>query len=176
MGFINQVNPDNFVEQKVKLLKVCCQECVQVAGDITIPAPANLTLDPETGLLNAPVSLELVGEPQIRTIKVLMGKVVIMGIVPVRLLVDNCVTCQLLEVPFQIIVDCSCAEPDGSINVQNHDLQVEGLVISPIRLFNAEECTLNLNLIIKAIVKVSVIISREEILKIKAANQFCPCP
>ncbi|MEG6615290.1 hypothetical protein V6C27_02455 [Peptococcaceae bacterium 1198_IL3148] len=176
MGFVNQVNPDNFVDQKVKVLKVCCQECVQVVGDIIIPAPANLTLDPDTGLLNAPVSLEIVGAPQIRTIKVLVGKVVIMGIVPVRLLVNDCVICQLLEIPFQSVVDCTCAEPDGTTNVQTHDLQVEGLITSPVRLFNAEEYTLSLNLIIKAIVRMCVIISREEVLKVKAASQFCPCP
>lgn len=176
MAFVNQTNPENFVDQKIKVLKVYCQECFQEAGDIIVPAPANLTIDPETGQLSAPVTLELIGPPQIRTIEVLNGKVVNMGIVPVRLLVNNSVFCQLLEIPFQGIIECSSVEPDGTTNVQKHDLQVEGLIVSPIQLFDADECTLKLHLILKAIVKTCVIISREEILKVKAANQFCPCP
>lgn len=175
MAFVNQVTPDTKFDQKIKVLKVICQEFVQEAGDITIPAPANLTLDLNTGTLNAPVTLELVGPPQIRTIEVLEGKVVNMGIVPIRLMVKDSVICQLLEIPFQNVIKCPGAKPDGSTNVQKHDLQVEGLILSPVQLLN-KDYTLKLNLIIKAIVKACVIVSREEILKVEAASQFCPSP
>lgn len=175
MGFVNQVTTSNFVDQKIKVLKVLCQECVQEIGDLIIPAPTGLTLDSKTGLLNAPVTLELIGPPQIRTTEVLMGKVINMGVVPVRLLVDNGVICQLLEVPFQGVIECPSAEPDDEINVQKHDLQVEGIVFSPIQMYNNVECALNLHLIIKVIVKACVIVSREEILKVNAASQFCAC-
>lgn len=176
MSFVNQVTTDSFVNQKIKVLKVLCTECLQEEGFITIPSPAGLTFDPLTGLLNAPVTLEPLGPPQIRTIEVLVGKVINMGVVPVRLLVNNCIICPLLEIPFQSAVDCPGAVPDGTINVQKHDIQVEGLIFSPIRLLHKSDCTLKLHLILKAVVKLCIVISREEILKVEAASQFCPCP
>ncbi|RYD05337.1 hypothetical protein N752_09840 [Desulforamulus aquiferis] len=47
MGFVNQVTASNFVDQKIKVLKVICQECVQEIGDLIIPAPTGLILDPK---------------------------------------------------------------------------------------------------------------------------------
>ncbi|RYD05336.1 hypothetical protein N752_09835 [Desulforamulus aquiferis] len=98
-----------------------------------------------------------------------------MGVVPVRLLVDDCVIYPLLEVPFQGVVECTGAEPDDETNIQKHDLHVEGIVFSPIQKYDTATCALNLHLIIKAIVKACVIVSREEILKVNAASQMCNC-
>lgn len=175
MAFVNQVTTSNFVDQKIKVLKVLCQECLQEIGDLIVPAPVGLTMDPKTGKLNAHVTLELIAPPQIRTIEVLMGKVINMGIVPVRLLVDNCVIYNYLEVPFQGIIECPSVESDDETNVQKHDLQVEGMTFSPIQMYDAAECNLKLYLIIKVVVQACVVVSREEILKVNAASQVCVC-
>ncbi|HCF49924.1 MAG TPA: hypothetical protein DER60_06560 [Syntrophomonas sp.] len=174
MGFVNQVSQTQFLDQNIKTLKVLCTQCIQENGEITISAPSGVTLDVTTGQLNVPVTLELAGSPQIRNITVLQGKVVNEGIVPVRLLVDGQEIIKLLEIPFQGIVECSGVEPGD--NIQKHDLQVEGLIVSPVRLITGDLACLTLNLILKAIVKACIVISRETILKINAANPFCTCP
>ncbi|WP_031516911.1 DUF3794 domain-containing protein [Desulfofalx alkaliphila] len=175
MAFVNQYTTDTKVDQKIKVLKVLCQECLQEVGDLTIPAPANLTLDLHTGKLNAPVTLEVAGSPQIRTVKILMGKVILMGVVPVRLEFNKGVVCQSFEVPFQSVVHCSSVDPEENVDVQKHDVQVEGLVYSPVQVPD-HHGKMHLSLIIKAVVKLCVIVSREDILKVEAASQFCACP
>ena len=173
MSFVNQVSQTQFFDQSIKTLKVLCKQCVQEIGEVTVPAPTGVTLDVNTGQLNVTVTLELVGPPQIRNITVLPGKVVNEGVVPIRLLVNGRVIFQLLEIPFQGIVECPGAEPGD--NVQKHDIQVEGLIVSPVRLLAPDLVTLTLNLVLKVIVKTCVVISRETILKVNAASQLC-CP
>ena len=173
MSFVNQINQSQFFEQSIKVLKVLCKQCVHEIGEVTIPAPSNLQLiDPSTGQLDHVISLELIGPPQIRNITILPGKVINEGVVPVRLLVDCHTIHCLLEIPFQGIVECPGIEPGD--NVQKHDIKVEGLIFSPVRLLDNNQ-ELKLNLIIKVIVTMCVIVSRESIMKVNAANQFC-CP
>lgn len=162
-------NIDRFYHQRVKVPKVICSERVQEFGDLTIPAPPGITFDVLSGRLNYPVSLELAGIPQIRTVTVFPNKIINQGIVPVRLLVDNLVSIQLLEVPFQGIVECQGANP-GDL-VQKHDVQIEGFSILPVQLLANEE--LVLHLIIKVVLELCVIVTEETILKVNAMEPFC---
>lgn len=161
-----------FFDQRIKVPKVICTEQVQEVGQVTIPAPAGLTLDVLTGLLNATVSLQLAGTPQIRSITVLPNKIVNMGVVPVSLSVNNVVAIQLLEIPFQAEVECPGAAPGEDI-VQKHDVEVEGFAISPVQILAGTPAVLTLSLILKTVVNVCVVVSKETILKINAAEPFC---
>lgn len=161
-----------FFNQRIKVPRVICQKCgVQEAGDVVIPAPAGVVLDVTTGLLNVEVTLELAGTPQLRTVTVLPDKVVNQGVIPVRLLVAGVVAIQLIEIPFQAVVDCPGALP-GDI-VQKHDFQVEGLIVSPLQVLAADLVTLQLNLVLKAVVEFCLVVASERILKVNAAETFC---
>ena len=95
---------DRFTNQKIKTQKVLCQDCnVQEFGDIIIPAPAGVVIDPLTGTLNANVTLRLNGTPQLRNVTVLPGKVVNQGIVPAVLLVNGVVLIECLEIPLEAL-------------------------------------------------------------------------
>lgn len=165
--FIN----DRFFDQRIKVPRVICQKFVQEFGDITIPAPPGVTLDVTTGRLNVKVTLERAGTPQIRNLTVLPGKVINQGVVPVRLLVDNLVVIQLLEIPFQAVIDCPGAQP-GDI-VQKHDLQIEGFTVAPVQILATDLVTLELNLILKVVVEFCLVVASERILKVNAAETFC---
>ncbi len=167
LDFIN----DRFFDQRIKVNRVLCQKFVQEYGDITIPAPPGIILDVTTGLLNVKITLERAGTPQIRNLTVLPGKVINQGVVPVRLLVDNLVVIQLLEIPFQAVIDCPGAQP-GDI-VQKHDLQIEGFTVAPIQLLAADLITLELNLILKVVLEFCLVVASERILKVNAAETFC---
>lgn len=163
---------NRFFHQKIKVPRVVCQKKVQEYGDATIAAPLGVILDPVTGLLNVAVSLELAGQPQLRSIEVLPNKVINQGVIPVRLLVDNLITIQLIEIPFQAVVDCPGAQP-GDI-VQKHDFQIEGFSISPIQVLDpVNPAILILNLVLKAVFEVCIVVASETILKVNAAEPFC---
>lgn len=93
------------------------------------------------------------------------------SVVPVRLLADGQVVIQLLEIPFQSVLECPGAEP-GDV-LQKHDFQVEGFSLSPIQLLNGDMCTFRLHLILKVVVKTCVVVGRETILRVDAARPFC---
>ncbi|ABZ82650.1 hypothetical protein HM1_0025 [Heliomicrobium modesticaldum Ice1] len=160
---------DRFFDQRIKVPKVICQKFVQEIGDLMVPAPAGVTLDVQTGKLNQMVRLEWVGPPQLRAVTVLPNKVINQGVVPVRLLVDNIVAIQLLEIPFQGVIDCPGASP-GDI-VQKHDVQIEGFSINPVQILT--EGVLTLHLILKVALHLCLVVASERILKVNAAETFC---
>ena len=160
---------NRFFNQRVKVPLVVCQQHVQEFGDITIPAPPGLILDPLTGQLNAAVTLSLAGTPVLRTVTVLPDKVINQGVVPVSLSVDGVVAIPLIEIPFQAVMDCPGARP-GDI-VQKHDFQIEGFSISPVQGSVAGVPTLNL--VLKVVVEFCLIVASERILKVNAAETFC---
>jgi len=161
---------ERFIHQRIKAPGVICQEIVQVVGDLTVPAPWGVTMD-KTGQLNHPISLTLNGEPQVRAITIIRGKVIIQGVVPVTLLVDTQVAYQLLEIPFQTTIECPESSP-GDVT-QLHDVQLEGFSIAPVQLLEANRCTLGLHLSLKVVLEFCVIVVKEKILKINAAEVFC---
>lgn len=171
MAFVNQVSQADFNVEEIKTLNVLCREEVQEFGDLAIPAPAGVELDVTTGQLNVQVDLELVGPPQIRTIEVLPDKVINMGVVPVRLVVAGVVVIQLLEIPFQGVVECRGARPGD--NVQKHDVRVLGTTISPVQVLAVDGVTLTLNLLLKVVIRLCLVVSREAILRVNANKPFC---
>lgn len=173
MAFVNQVMPDNFVNQKIKVLKVLCQQCVQETGTVTLPVPGIPALEDI-----ASIDVVATGPPTIQNIQVLNGKVVNVGTVPAAVTitilgVELPIEIPIPAIPFSGEIECPGVVPDGTINVQKHDLQVEGITATAIPLV---EGVVDFGLLVTATVQACVIISKETILKVNAATQFCPCP
>ncbi|MGI6083279.1 MAG: hypothetical protein ACOYEP_10435 [Limnochordia bacterium] len=158
-------------KEEVKVLTVVCRKVVQEIGDLTIPAPPGIIFDEKCGQLKQQVTVELAGNPQIRTVTILPDKAINQGVVPVKLLADKRVVIPYLEIPFQSVVECPGADPRDVL--QKHDIQVEGFSLSPIRLLHKDLCTLKLHLILKVVVKACIVVARESILRIDAARPFC---
>jgi hypothetical protein len=154
--------------EQIKVPGVLCNVKIQEIGDLVIPAPSGVTMDEKTGMLCQEVRLELNGAPSLRTVTILPGKVINMGVVPVRLLVNGIVVHQLLEIPFQNVIECPGAQP-GDL-VQKHDVQIEGFSIAPIRLFDPCKPCLQLHLILKVVVYACVIVAQETILRVQATR------
>lgn len=157
--------------EQIKVPTVLCRHQVQEIGDITIPAPPGVTIDEKTGMLQQDVRIELAGAPSIRTLTILPGKVINMGVVPVRLIVEDRVVIHLIEIPFQNVVECPGAEP-GDL-VQKHDVQIEGFALSPIRLLTCDPTCLRLHLILKVVLQACIIVAEESILRVHATRPFC---
>jgi hypothetical protein len=157
--------------EEIKVPGVICRQSVQEFGDVLIPAPAGITFDTTSGQLQQVVRLEMAGNPQLRSVVVLPGKVINMGVVPARLLVNEQVVLQLFEVPFQAVIECPGAQP-GDL-VQKHDFQVEGFALAPIRLPETGSPTLSLHLMIKVVVQFCLVVARETIFRVEAAKPFC---
>lgn len=164
-------NPAEPQPEQIKTLGVLCRQIVQEIGEVVIPAPSGVTMDDRTGQLQQEVLVELAGSPSLRTVTILPGKVINMGVVPVRLLVDGRVVIPLLEIPFQNVVDCAGAEP-GDV-VQKHDVQVEGFSVSPLRLLEPGQACLRLHLVLKVVLRACIILAQETILRVHATRPFC---
>ncbi|ABZ82651.1 hypothetical protein HM1_0026 [Heliomicrobium modesticaldum Ice1] len=174
MAFVNQIQQATFFPQNLKSLRVLCQQCVQETGDVIIPLP---TVPALADIVN--VTVVPTGNPEIRTTTVLPGKVVNMGVVPVSVTITILgvvlpITIPLIEIPFEGIVECPGAQP-GDI-VQKHDIALEAVVSQPVQLLPVVGEALVVGLELQAIVKACIVVGREEVLTVNAANPFCNCP
>lgn len=72
------------------------------------------------------------------------------------------------------LIECPGVVPDGTVNVQKHDLQVLQPIAASVVNFN--QLTGILTLLITVVVDGCAVISKEDILKINAASLSCLCP
>lgn len=61
---------ENKYDQRIKAPLVIGQQFVQESGDVTVRAPAGVVMDPSTGRLEPPVTLSMVGVPQLRVVEI----------------------------------------------------------------------------------------------------------
>lgn len=173
MAFVNQILPSQFVNQHLKTLRVLCKERVNEFGDLTIPlAGVDVAL-----LDQIQVTITAVGTPVIQVLEAVPNKIVNVGFVPVTL---NIVVAGIINlvgitvnVPFQGVVECPGVLPGD--NIQKHDIQVLGVIDTPITQFAVVAGALvpTVALLLKVVVELCIVVSREEILKISAASTFC---
>lgn len=172
MAFVNQIVPSHFVNQRLKSLRVLCQERVNEFGDPTIPlAGVDVAL-----LDQIQVTITAVGTPVIQVLEAVPNKVVNIGYVPVTLsiVVAEIINLDItVNVPFQGVVECPGVLPGD--NIQKHDIQVLGVVNTPITQYGVVAGALvpTVALLLKAVVELCIVVGREEILKINAASTFC---
>lgn len=177
MAFVNQSSAANFVPQKIKVLKVLCQECFQEMGTTPLAITLPTVITPaDLALLEITVTP---GTPTVTNFTVLTNKVVNSIAVPLT------VTVVLLGVTLATItlpgvgalvtgeINCPGVVPDGTVNVQKHDLEVLQ-PITPV-IVSLDATGLILNLAITVIVEGCAVVSKEEILKVNAASLFCSC-
>ncbi|MDO7788678.1 hypothetical protein [Desulforamulus aquiferis] len=180
MAFVNQVSTTNFVPQKLKVLKVLCQDCFQEMGTTAFPGLA-VGIDLPVADLDLLVFDVEAGIPTVPNITVLPNKVLNTISVPLTVTVTLLgVEVLTLDIPGFFItgeIVCSGIVPDGTVNVQKHDLQVLEPIVPVVADFTVVDGLITeLTLLITVIVEGCAVISREEILKVNAASLFCPCP
>ncbi len=173
MAFVNQIVPSQFVNQRLKSLRVLCQERVNEFGDLAIPlAGVDVAL-----LDQVQATITAVGTPVIQVLEAVPNKVVNIGYVPVTLSIVVAEIINLVDitvnVPFQGVVECPGVLPGD--NIQKHDIQVLGVVDTPITQYAVVGGVLvpTVALLLKAVVELCIVVGREEILKINAAPTFC---
>ena len=160
-----------FFDQRIKVPVVVCQEEVQEVGDLEIPAPVGVTFDPVTGLLEQIVTLVATGLPVLTTTTVLPGKIVNQGFVPVSLFVNGVETVTGLTIPFQGEIECPGVVPGPGVIVQKHDVQIEGFSVGAFTTTVAGVTTVTL--VLKVVLALCLIVARETIIKVNAAEVFC---
>lgn len=177
MAFVNQSSAANFTPQKIKVLKVLCQECFQENSTAPVAIPLTAPITPaDLPLLEITATP---GTPTVTNITVLSNKVLNSIAVPltvtVRLGAATLATFTLPGVGALITgeIQCPGIVPDGTINVQKHDLEVLQPITPVIVSLDATGTILTLS--ITVIVEGCAVISREEILKVNAASLFCSC-
>lgn len=156
---------NRFFNHKIKANVVINETDVQAFGDVTVPAPSNLTFDFTTGQFNLPVTVEQVGSPQLLTNTIMPDKLVNQGIVTVNVLVDGVVQIQNLQIPWQDMVDVPGISPNAV--VQKHDFEIEGFSVAPILVGTV------LNLVVKVVYEYCLIVATEKVIKVNAADLFC---
>ncbi len=177
MAFVNQSSAVNFTPQKIKVLKVLCQECFQEIGTTPLAITLAAAITPaDLALLEITATP---GTPTVTNFTVLPGKVLNTIAVPltvtVVLLGITLITVALPGVGALITgeINCPSVVPDGTVNVQKHDLEVLQ-PITPI-IVSLDVTGLILTLSIPIVVEGCAVISKEEILKVNAASLFCSC-
>lgn len=173
MAFVNQIVPSQFVNQHLKALRVLCKERVNEFGDLAIPL-----VGIDVALLDQlQVTITEVGTPVIQVLETVPNKAVNIGFVPVTLniVIPNVLNLVgiTVNVPFQGVVECPGVLPGD--NIQKHDIQVLGVVDTALLQFEVVAAALvpTIAVVLKVVVELCLVVSREEILKIGAASTFC---
>jgi len=155
---------DRFFLQTLKTLVVICKTNVQGFGDITIPLPAGVTIDPITGQLSVPVTLEPAGNPILINNTVLPDKVINNGAIPVNVLIAGIPVVQNVSIPWQDVIDCPGARPGDE--VQKHDFRVVGYTVTAVLGVPG-------GLILKAVFDYCLIVSRLKLIEVNSADITC---
>jgi len=154
-------------KRKVKGLIVIAEETVQKTGQLEIPAPVGITVDPETGNLMPPVQLEPLAEPVLQP-QIIPDKLVNEGSVLVKLVVKDidpnpCPDTSKFP-PKQVVVPIQSVHEIIGIKPGDHIQEfpeVEFLSATAIHDSLQESAGTTLRLALKVIVKSKIIIARE---------------
>lgn len=169
----NDFNDTLCSEKKIKTLVVIAKKTVQKVGDLEITAPVGVGIDNITGNLTAPVRLEISGEPVLKP-RILKDKLINEGYVPARLIVEDndpapCPDIrkgfvQRVFVPFQSVLEIEGIRPGDDIQEK---IKVKSTSVMGFPDFSTHGLAgTKVKLILKVILKVKIIISRECIIAV----------
>lgn len=159
--------------KKIKANVVGVKNVISKVGEIVIPAPIGVDFDPETGDPKVPVKITPVGEailnPSIGTnklvnegsLKILLNFINIYpGICPDK----NVSIAKEVVVPIQSVhkFDDICPEDHVQEKIKNTTITVKSVPDKALCPYVGRK----MNLLIKVILEVEVVISREEVLKV----------
>ena len=150
--------------QTLKTNVVICRQSVQGFGDITIPLPVGVTIDPVTGEFNVPVTIAPAGTPILINNTVIPDKVINNGAIPVNVLVSGVSVVQNVMIPWQDVIDCPGVRPGDE--VQKHDFLVTGLIVTAVLGTPG-------GLQLKAVYDYCLIVARLKLISVSAADITC---
>lgn len=169
----NDFNDTLSSEKKIKTLAVIAKKTVQKVGDLEITAPVGVGIDQTTGNLTAPVRLEILGEPVLKP-RIIKNHLINEGFVPAKLIVEDndpepCTDIrkgfvQRVFIPFQSVLEFEGIKPGDDIQekIKVKSTSVMGFPdVRPPGLAGTK-----VKLILKVILKVKIIISRECIIAV----------
>ncbi len=163
----------------VKSLVVLFDRKVLKVAELAIPAPVGVGIDKTTGGLDHPVRLELVDDVVLKP-TVLKGLLINHGSVKVRLTIENhdpdpCPTkkeiVKHLLLPVQSILKIKGIRPGD--HVQEFP-KVESLLVFGFPDHTGPGVGMKIKLVVKVILRVRLIVAREEILTIPVVEKPCP--
>jgi len=153
--------------QRIKSLNVLCSCRLQVEAELQ-----------STFLSFQPTSIQqqLIGAPSVTNVTILpqCGKVVLQGIVPVQATIDvpSGATEADINIPFWAVAECFGVNHDAQVQI--HDIEaalVDPFVFRSIAIPSSEFDEFQIRF--RAIVRLCVVISQEEVLQIVAQPQVC---
>lgn len=169
-----------FNEKKIKALVVIAEKNVEKIGDLTITAPIGIGIDKATGDLTVPVRLEAVGEPIMKP-KIIHEKLINEGFVRAKLIVEDndpepCPDVrkgQTKEVfiPLQSVIEIKGILPGDHIQEFTKIVSLSVFAV-PDKPQSGSTGTI-VKLILKVILDVRIIISREEIVTVCVKDKYC---
>lgn len=158
-------------KRKIKALVVIAELTVQKVGEIQVAASLGVKINHQTGELETPVELKLIGQP-VFTATIVPCKLINHGLQKACLVVRNARNkdCNLsvsskkeLDIPIYGMHDIPNIEPGDHIQ---EAAKVESIDIRGIREPGYKGCGNKSILIIKVVYKIKVTIAREEIISI----------
>ncbi|MHB8182515.1 MAG: hypothetical protein ACYDDN_01970 [Candidatus Desulforudaceae bacterium] len=163
----------------IKSLVVLVDRKIHKVGKLQIPAPVGVGIDKTTGELNPPVRLELVEDVVLRP-KIMKDLLINNGTVKVKLIVDDhdpgpCsakkVIVKPLLVPVQSILKIKGIRPGDHIQ---EFVKVKSLLVFGFPDSTSPSLGTKVRLDIKVILRVRIIIAREEVLTIPVVDKPLP--
>ena len=155
--------------ETIKTLAVVSDVTVQKVAELTIPAPTGVTVDPTTGALSLAVTATVTGAPVLNA-TVLPDKIVNYGFVPASITVAGTPTPISLFLPIQRETDVVGALPGDDVE---EFATLEGTVVYGYPVAAIDALPAGNNLVIKAVFRVRIIVSRLSIVSVQTAPPIC---
>ena len=167
-------------EKKVKASVVIAEKTVDKVGDLIISAPIGVDIDKNTGELTAPVRIEALEKPVLKP-KILCDLLINQGFLKARLIVEDndpepCPDVRkgiikTVIIPIQSVIDIKGIRP--SDHVQEH-VKIRSLSVFAIPDLGPNGVVgKKIKLILKVILKVKIVVSREEIICVPVKKGIC---
>lgn len=160
--------------KRIKTSVVIAKKVVQKVGDLVIDAPIGVGIDKATGNLTKPVHLELFGDIVMKP-KIIKGKLINEGFVPTRLIVEDndpepCPDVRKgiikqVFIPVQSVIEIKGIKPCDDVDEK---IKIESF--SVFGLPDTSQGLAKIKLILKVVLKVKVLISRECVIPVLIAE------
>lgn len=151
--------------QRLKTLVVLCEQTVQEVGEVIIPLPAGVTIDPLTGTLNVQPTLTVMGDPILNS-TVLPDKVVDYGWVHTLLSITGIPVpvSAHYAIPLQAHIECPGVLPGD--HVQKFPTLEGSLVYGTVTLDPVTGTPTGGNLHLKVVYLIRAVVAREELVDV----------
>ncbi|NLU50686.1 MAG: hypothetical protein GXX09_09840 [Syntrophomonadaceae bacterium] len=151
--------------QRLKTLVVLCEQSIQEVGEVTIPLPAGVTLDPITGQLNVKPTLTVMGDPILND-AVLNGEIINYGWVHAVLSITGIAVPISAHYAIPLQGHISCPDAVAGDHVQHFPTLLGTLVYGTPTLDPVTGAPTGGNLHLKVVYLVRIVAAREELVNV----------